>query len=159
VLRQSPRAFVSTVDFITSVGYGDGPGFRERLGLPGKGPTLVITDLGQLQPDPSTLELTLTAVHPGLEGDSVLAATRRPPPRPRGGGPPDPRRAGHPARPPTLPGGELNAPPPLPPRHRARPSSAGLPRVWLVLAAPPQPLAAGDPADRHRDDRPDARRA
>jgi glutaconate CoA-transferase subunit B len=75
VLRQSPRAFVSTVDFITSVGYGDGPGFRERLGLPGKGPTLVITDLGQLEPDPSTLELTLTAVHPGVEVESVLAAT------------------------------------------------------------------------------------
>jgi glutaconate CoA-transferase subunit B len=75
VLRQSLRAFVEKVDFVTSVGYGDGPGYRERLGLRGRGPTLVITDLGRLEPDPSTLELTLTAVHPGVEVDAVRAAT------------------------------------------------------------------------------------
>jgi len=75
VLRQSPRAFVEKVDFVTSLGYGDGPGHRERLGLRGRGPTLVITDLGQLEPDPSTLELTLTAVHPGIEVAAVQAAT------------------------------------------------------------------------------------
>jgi glutaconate CoA-transferase, subunit B len=75
VLRQTPRAFVEKVDFITSVGYGDGPGHRERLGLRGKGPTLVITDLGVLEPDPSSCELTLTALHPGVDVDAVLAAT------------------------------------------------------------------------------------
>jgi glutaconate CoA-transferase subunit B len=75
VLRQSLRAFVEKVDFVTSVGYGDGPGYRERLGLRGRGPTLVITDLGRLEPDPSTLELTLTAVHPGVEVDAARAAT------------------------------------------------------------------------------------
>ena len=75
VLRQSPRAFVEKVDFITSVGHGDGPGHRERLGLRGRGPTLVITDLGVLKPDPATCELTLTALHPGSEADAVRAAT------------------------------------------------------------------------------------
>ena len=75
VLRQSPRAFVDRVDFITSVGHGDGPGHRERLGLRGRGPTLVITDLGVLKPDPGTCELTLTALHPGSDVDAVRAAT------------------------------------------------------------------------------------
>jgi glutaconate CoA-transferase subunit B len=75
VLRQSPRAFVEKVDFITSVGHGDGPGHRERLGLRGRGPTLVITDLGVLKPDPETCELTLTALHRGSDVDTVRAAT------------------------------------------------------------------------------------
>ncbi len=46
VLRQSRRTFVKRVDFITSVGFGDGPGTRQRLGLTGAGPRKVITDLG-----------------------------------------------------------------------------------------------------------------
>ena len=75
VLRQSPRAFVERVDFITSVGHGGGPGHRARLGLRGRGPTLVITDLGVLEPDPDTCELTLTRLHPGSDVDSVRAAT------------------------------------------------------------------------------------
>jgi glutaconate CoA-transferase subunit B len=75
VVRHATRAFVPQVDFITSLGYGDGPGYRERLGLRGRGPVLVITDLGRLEPDPSTLELTLMAVHPGVEVGAVRAAT------------------------------------------------------------------------------------
>lgn len=75
VLRQTRRGFVERVDFRTSVGFGDGPGDRERLGLPGKGPVLVITDLGILIPDPRTCELTLTHVHAGVTVDQVRAAT------------------------------------------------------------------------------------
>ena len=66
IMRQSRRAFVERVDFVTSFGYGSGPGDRERLGLRGKGPARVITDLGVLEPDPHTCELVLTAVHPGV---------------------------------------------------------------------------------------------
>jgi acyl CoA:acetate/3-ketoacid CoA transferase beta subunit len=75
VVRHSKRAFVERVDFVTSVGYGAGPGDRERLGLPGRGPVLVITDLGVLAPDPRTCELTLTQVHPGVDVAAVRAAT------------------------------------------------------------------------------------
>jgi glutaconate CoA-transferase subunit B len=75
VLRHSPRTFVERVDFVTSVGYGDGPGYRERLGLRGRGPVLVITDLGVLEPDPDTCELTLTALHPGTQVETVRAQT------------------------------------------------------------------------------------
>jgi glutaconate CoA-transferase subunit B len=75
VLRQTRRSFVERVDFITSVGYGDGPGHRERLGLTGAGPRKVITDLGVLEPDPATCELTLTGLYPGVTIDGVRSAT------------------------------------------------------------------------------------
>jgi glutaconate CoA-transferase, subunit B len=75
IVRQSTRTFVETVDFVTSVGFGDGPGARERLGLRGTGPRTVITDLGVLEPDPDTCELTLTALHPGVTAEQARAAT------------------------------------------------------------------------------------
>jgi glutaconate CoA-transferase subunit B len=75
IVRQSARAFVERVDFVTSVGFGSGPGDRERLGLTGRGPTRVITDLGVLEPDPATCELRLTALHPGVALDAARAAT------------------------------------------------------------------------------------
>jgi glutaconate CoA-transferase subunit B len=75
VVRHSTRTFVDHVDFVTSVGFGTGPGDRERLGLTGRGPRRVITDLGILEPDPRTCELTLTQVHPGTTVDQVRAAT------------------------------------------------------------------------------------
>jgi glutaconate CoA-transferase subunit B len=75
IVRQSTRAFVERVDFVTSVGFGRGPGERERLGLRGKGPVRVITDLGVLEPDPASCELTLTSVHPGATADDARAAT------------------------------------------------------------------------------------
>ncbi|WP_051473366.1 CoA-transferase subunit beta [Saccharomonospora piscinae] len=75
VVRQTRRSFVERVDFVTSVGFGRGPGDRERLGLPGAGPTLVITDLGILRPDPETCELVLSQVHPGVDVDHVREST------------------------------------------------------------------------------------
>lgn len=75
VVRQSTRTFVEEVDFVTSVGHGRGPGDREKLGLRGAGPTLVITDLGVLRPDPETRQLVLTQVHPGVDVEQVREAT------------------------------------------------------------------------------------
>jgi glutaconate CoA-transferase subunit B len=74
-LRHSTRAFVEKVDFVTSVGHGDGGSSRADLGFLGRGPTEVITDLGLLEPDPETRELTLVATHPGVGVDEVRAAT------------------------------------------------------------------------------------
>lgn len=75
IVPQSRRTFVDRVDFVTSVGFGTGPGDRHRLGLRGRGPTLVITDLGILRPDPQSCELTLTQLHPGVRLEQVTAAT------------------------------------------------------------------------------------
>src|SRR5262249_5019100 len=59
MLRQSSRAFVDRLDFVTSIGFAEGGDSRDRYRIPGKGPTRVITDLGILVPDPKTRELTL----------------------------------------------------------------------------------------------------
>jgi glutaconate CoA-transferase subunit B len=75
VLRQNRRAFVEHVDFITSVGFGDGPGSRRRLGLTGAGPQKIITDLGVLEPDPQTLEFMLTGVYPDVPVSAVKERT------------------------------------------------------------------------------------
>jgi len=75
MMKQSPRSFVDRLDFRTSVGFGDGPGDRQRLGLTGAGPTMVITDLGILEPHPDTCELVLTRLHPGVTVEAARAAT------------------------------------------------------------------------------------
>ncbi len=75
IARQTPRVFVEKLDFITSVGHGTGLGSREALGLRGHGPTAVITDLGVLEPDPESRELTLTTLHPGVDVDLALRQT------------------------------------------------------------------------------------
>lgn len=73
MLRHSARAFVPTVDFMTSSGFGrDGAG---REGHRGAGPSVVITDLGVLRPDPASHELQLVAVHPEIEVGEVEEST------------------------------------------------------------------------------------
>ena len=75
VMAQSRRTFVERVDFITSFGHGDGGDHRQRLGLRTQGPTLVITDLGVLRPDPESKELTVVALHAGVTSEQMRAAT------------------------------------------------------------------------------------
>lgn len=75
IARHDRRTFVERVDFVTSVGHGSGPGDRARLGLRGRGPVLVITDLGMLAPDPRSCELTLIRTHHGVDPAQVRAAT------------------------------------------------------------------------------------
>ena len=75
IMRQTARAFVDSCDFRSSIGFGDGPGDRERHGLRGAGPRLVITDLGVLRPDPATCEFVMAALHPGVTRQQASAAT------------------------------------------------------------------------------------
>lgn len=75
MLRQSQRAFVEKLAFVTSVGHGSDGKSRADLGYPGAGPTAVITDLGVLRPDPETKELTLVALHPGVTVEQAKEAT------------------------------------------------------------------------------------
>jgi glutaconate CoA-transferase, subunit B len=75
IMRQSPRTFVSQVDFLTTLGHGEGAGHRGRLGFRSKGPTKVITDLCVMEPSPETSELTVTSLHPGVTTDHVKRAT------------------------------------------------------------------------------------
>ena len=75
VLKQTVRAFVNRLDFVTSVGHLDGGDARKRLGLPGKGPVAVVTDLCLMEPDPDSKELTVTQLHPGVTRQQVASAT------------------------------------------------------------------------------------
>ncbi len=75
VLRHSRRTLTERVGFVTSVGFGDGPGSREEMGLRGGGPQLVITNLGVLKPDPATRELVLTGIYPGVAIETVCEQT------------------------------------------------------------------------------------
>ena len=75
MVRHSRRTLVERVDFVTSVGFGGGPGDRQRLGLTGAGPRLLITDLGILEPDPTSCELILTHLHPNATLEQVREAT------------------------------------------------------------------------------------
>lgn len=46
IMEHDRRRLRERVDFITSPGYGDGPGWRQRTGLRGDGPSALITTLG-----------------------------------------------------------------------------------------------------------------
>jgi glutaconate CoA-transferase subunit B len=75
VMPQTRRSFVERVDFVTSFGFGEGGDHRQRLGLSTAGPTLVVTDLCLMRPDPETKELTVVSLHPGVTPDQVQANT------------------------------------------------------------------------------------
>ena len=75
VMAQSRRTFVERVDFITSFGFGDGGDHRQRLGIRTQGPTLVITDLCLMRPDPSTKELVVISTHEGISREEITQKT------------------------------------------------------------------------------------
>ena len=75
IMRQSPRAFVDRCDFRSSMGYGDHPGHRRELGLRGAGTTMIVTDLGIMEPDPADEELVMVALHPGVTAEQAATAT------------------------------------------------------------------------------------
>lgn len=75
IMAHQKRRFVPRVDYITSAGYGDGAGWRERMGLPRGGPATVITTLGLLRFAPDTREMMLVSTHPGVTVEQVLDNT------------------------------------------------------------------------------------
>jgi len=70
------RRLAEKVDFITTPGYIDGPGARERWGLPkNTGPSIVVTNKALLRFDPETREAYLASYHPGSSVEEVLELT------------------------------------------------------------------------------------
>ena len=74
VMAQGRRSFVEKIDFVTSLGHGQG-GDRARHGVTTKGPSRVFTDLCIMQPDPVTQELTVTSIHPGVTREKIAENT------------------------------------------------------------------------------------
>ena len=73
ISRLDRRAFPEAVDFITSPGHRIKGRTRRELGMPGAGPTKVVTDKAILEVNPLTGELMLTALYPGVEVAQVAA--------------------------------------------------------------------------------------
>jgi glutaconate CoA-transferase subunit B len=71
IMTQTRRGFVDKLDFITSIGHGEGGDHRARLGVTTKGPTRLITDLCVFEPDPETKEMTVVSIHPGVTSDEI----------------------------------------------------------------------------------------
>ena len=74
IMPQQKHRFRERVDYITSPAFGDGAGWRERVGLPGGGPSAVITTLGVYRFD-ETGEMILVSYHPGQSVESIRAET------------------------------------------------------------------------------------
>jgi glutaconate CoA-transferase subunit B len=73
IMTHQRRRLVPRVDFITSPGWGDGPGWRESQGLTRGGPAALITSLGVFRfPRQSAV---LTSLHPGVDLATVRAET------------------------------------------------------------------------------------
>ena len=76
IMRQSARSFVETIDFRTSPGNLGGAAEAERIrtagGWKGRGPSVVVTDLGIWHFDESG-EMRLDSLHPGATLDEVRA--------------------------------------------------------------------------------------
>ena len=75
VMKQTRRSFVERVDFITSFGYGNGGSQRQRLGVRTQGPTLVVTDLCLMRPEPETKELIVISIHPNITREDIVSNT------------------------------------------------------------------------------------
>ncbi|NLU50136.1 MAG: glutaconate CoA-transferase [Syntrophomonadaceae bacterium] len=71
MMRQDGRNFVNKLDYLTSPGYLDGPGARERAGLPGGGPHAVVTTMGVYRFDEETREMYLERIHPGVKLEDI----------------------------------------------------------------------------------------
>jgi glutaconate CoA-transferase subunit B len=70
----SKRTFVEELDFRTSPGHLDGePDQRSKLGIPGGGPRLVVTNKAIFGFDEQSGEMTLETLHPGITFEEVQA--------------------------------------------------------------------------------------
>lgn len=78
VMPHGPRAFVRTLDFLTSLGHGATGRERRALGVTTKGPTLIVTDLCTMEPNPDTNEFEVATLHPGVTRANVVENTAWP---------------------------------------------------------------------------------
>src|SRR5215475_3398484 len=75
VMRHGERSFVKQLDFLTSLGHGPTGRERRELGIATKGPTLLVTDLCVMRPEPETNEMMVTSLHAGITRERVRENT------------------------------------------------------------------------------------
>ena len=75
VTMQKSRIFQQQVDFITSPGQFSKNKDRKFWQMPGKGPVIVVTDLGVYKFDDESKEMMLVEIHPGVTFDEIRQNT------------------------------------------------------------------------------------
>jgi glutaconate CoA-transferase subunit B len=72
IMTHEKRKMVKKLDYLTSPGFLNGPGAREKAGLLGGGPSLVVTNLCQMDFDPETKRIRLATIHPGVSIQQIM---------------------------------------------------------------------------------------
>jgi glutaconate CoA-transferase subunit B len=75
IMNHERRRFTPKVQYITSPGFGGGGDWRNEQGLPGGGPSRVITSMGIFSFDAATREMILSSYHPGVSVDDIRQET------------------------------------------------------------------------------------
>jgi glutaconate CoA-transferase, subunit B len=71
MMRLQKGKFVDRVHYITSPGFLSGPGAREKAGLRGKGPVVVVTEKCTFGFEEETKEMVLQTLHPGQTVEAI----------------------------------------------------------------------------------------
>jgi glutaconate CoA-transferase, subunit B len=71
-MHHEKRKFVQKLDYLTSPGNLDGPGARQRAGLPPGGITCVVTNMAVLRFDDVSKEMYLDRFYPGITPRQIL---------------------------------------------------------------------------------------
>ena len=71
MMRLQKGKFVNRVQFLTSPGYLAGPGEREKAGLHGNGPVMVVTERCIFGFDEKTKEMYLMKLYPGVKVEDI----------------------------------------------------------------------------------------
>jgi len=76
MMQHQKRRFLEKIDYVTSVGWADGPGGREKKGLPGnRGPVMVVTDRGIMKFDEQTKRMYLAGYYPNSSPEDIIENT------------------------------------------------------------------------------------
>src|SRR6187401_725282 len=71
IMAQGKRSFVPKLDFVTSLGHGEGGDSRKKLGATNKGPTRLMTDLAVFEPEAGSSEMIVTSIHSGVTREQI----------------------------------------------------------------------------------------
>lgn len=76
MMQHQKRRFIEKIDYVTSPGWIDGPGGREKKGLPGnRGPVMVVTDRGVMKFDEETKRMYLAGYYPTSSPEDIIENT------------------------------------------------------------------------------------
>ncbi len=76
IMKHQKRRFSEKIDYVTSIGWGDGPDGRAKVGLdPSKGPRAVVTELGILRFGEEDKRMYLAEYYPGVTPEEVQENT------------------------------------------------------------------------------------